>query len=164
MKFIYTYTDLQAHSHHVHIKYQSHWYWQEFLPFTLMRPDSSLSPILPDIYRGDNQSTGLSSPHLTRNAGQTQSTACKDCTNAWLVNRLKFARVTACQKYSNRTVSNKKCSLVRFETRKMSKQDPYNIISAVGIRVIASRRAQLAFFSLSNYTSKLHSPVRPWSK
>lgn len=120
IKFICTYTDLQAHSHHVHIKYQSHWYWQEFLPFTLIRPDSSPSPILPDIYRGDNQSTGLSSPHLTRNAGQTQSTACKDCTNAWLVNRLKFAQVTACQKYSNKTVSNKKCSLARFEIRKMS--------------------------------------------
>lgn len=120
IKCICTYTDLQAHSHHVHIKYQSHWYWQESLPFTLMRPDSSPSPILPDIYRGDNQSTGLSSPHLTRNAGQTQSTACKDCTNAWLVNRLKFAWVTACQKYSNKTVSNKKCSLDRFEIRKMS--------------------------------------------
>lgn len=134
-----------------------------------MRPSSSSNPTLPNTYRGDNQSTGLPLPRLRRNAGQTQSTACEDCTNAWPVNKFKFAWVTACQKYS-KTVSNKKHFFVRLKTRKMSKQDPYNIISAAGVRV--PKRDQLAVFSLDNYPSKLHSPavqsfhgpVRPRSK
>jgi len=133
----------------VNIKCQPHWYWQEFLPRTLIKSSLLLNPILPNIYRGDNQSTVLPQPHSGGNAGQKQSTACKDCTNAWLVNRLKFARVTACQKRSNKISFYKKSFFLRFKIKKMSKQGPGNVTSAVGIRVTVSGTAQLAF-SLRN--------------
>lgn len=48
----------------VNIKCQSHGYWQEFLPLSLMKSNPSLNPIVSSIYGGDNQSPALPLLHL----------------------------------------------------------------------------------------------------
>lgn len=50
----------------VNIKCQSHGYWQEFLPLSLMKSNPSLNPIVSNIYGGDNQSPALPLPRSKR--------------------------------------------------------------------------------------------------